>query len=271
MLPLILGSAGLGAALGGIQGYQQSGVDLGRTFQGALSGGLLGGVTGGLGGAAGGAASRMAGSALGLTEGALGKALLQKAAAGTLTGKEALLLKAPGLVGGAANLGTQLAGAAVLAPVAGAVSNLAGQAVGRPAGAAAQLGAGYVGSRGPGAVDYNQIGGNAVPGVGMYGGEEILGTNPLSNILPGMTRSAESLREAEAQRDAMRTIYPEVAAASEARSKKEFERQMAAAGIRQNIATASNMLQRSQQASQQMGLTAAQQMGNALTAQYQYQ
>jgi hypothetical protein len=271
MLPLILGSAGLGAALGGIQGYQQSGGDLGRTFQGALSGGLLGGATGGLGGIAGGAASRMAGSALGLTEGALGKTLLQKAAAGTLTGKEALLLKAPALAGGAANLGTQLAGAAVLAPVAGALGNLAGQAIGRPAGAAAQLGAGYAGSRGPGAVDYNQIGGNAVPVVDAYGNVSVLGTDPLGNILPGMTRSAESLREATAQRDAMRTIYPEVAAASEARSKKEFERQMAAAGIRQNIETAANMIQRSQQSAQQIGQTAAQQMGNALTAQYQYQ
>jgi hypothetical protein len=45
---------------------------------------------------------------------------------------------------------------------------------------------------------------------------------------------------------------------------------MAAAGIRQNIATAANMLERSQQAAQQMGQTAAQQMGSALTSQYQY-
>ena len=266
MLPLILGSAGLGATLGGIQGYQQSGGDLGRTFQGALSGGLLGGVTGGLGSAAGGlAAGRMAGMLPINT-------LLQKQAMGLgLTGVEKALLSAPKLAGGAANLGTQLAGAAVLAPVAGAIGNLAGQAVGRPAGAAAQLGAGYVGSRGPGAVDYNQIGGNAVPGVGMYGGQEILGTNPLSNILPGMARSGESLREAEAQLGVIRTIYPEVAAAAEAAKKKEFERQMAAAGIRQNIETAANMIQRSQQSAQLMGQTAAQQMGNALTAQYQYQ
>jgi hypothetical protein len=270
MLPLILGSAGLGAAIGGVQGYQQSGGDLGRTFQGALSGGLLGGVTGGLGGAAGGAAKRMAGSALGL-DGALGKALFEKAKAGTLTGTEALLYRAPALASGAANLGTQLAGAAVLAPVAGALGNLAGQAVGRPAGAAAQLGAGYLGSRGPGAVEYNQIGGNAVPVVDAYGNVSILGTDPLGNILPGMARSGESLREATAQRDAMRLLYPEVAAASEAAKKKEFERQMAAAGIRQNIETAANMIQRSQQSMQQMGQTAAQQMGNALTAQYQYQ
>ena len=249
MLPLILGSAGLGAALGGVQGYRQSGGDLGKTVQGALSGGLLGGVTGKLGGMAGESAKRFA-----------GQALEASPLAGVLTP----------LAGGAANLGTQLAGAAVLAPVAGALGNLAGQAIGRPAQAAAQLGAGYVGSRGPGAPNYEKVGGNAVPVVDEYGNVRILGTDPLGNILPGMTRSAESLREATAQRDAMRLLYPEVAAASEARSKKEFERQMAAAGIRQNIETASNMLQRSQQSMQQMGQTAAQQMGNALTQQYQY-
>jgi hypothetical protein len=169
----------------------------------------------------------------------------------------------------AAGLGAAAAGVgSLIAPsLAGQVGAGLKDAVRGPAG----LGAGYVGSRGPGAPNYAQIGGNAVPTVDAYGNVNILGTDPLGNILPGLTRSAESLREAEAQRDAMRTIYPEVAAAAEARSKKEFERQMAAAGIRQNIATASNMLQRSQQASQQMGLTAAQQMGNALTTQYQYQ
>jgi hypothetical protein len=46
---------------------------------------------------------------------------------------------------------------------------------------------------------------------------------------------------------------------------------LAAAGVRQNIATAANMLERSQQAAQQMGLTAASQAGSALTSQYQYQ
>jgi hypothetical protein len=64
---------------------------------------------------------------------------------------------------------------------------------------------------------------------------------------------------------------PELFKAAEARSKTEFQRQMAAAGIRQNIVTAANMLERSQQAAQQMGLNAAQQMGSALTSQYQYQ
>ena len=262
MNPLLLASIGIPAALGGIQGYQTSGGDLGKTFQSAVSGGLLGGATSAIGGGV----SRMAGKALGL-EGALGKTMRAQQAEGTLPLLGSLYMKAPAL----ANIGTQLVSGAALAPIAGALSNLAGQAIGRPAQAAAQLGAGYVGSRGPGAPNYENIGGNAVPVVDAYGNVSILGTDPLGNILPGMTRSAESLREATAQRDAMRLLYPEVAAASEARSKKEFERQMAAAGIRQNIETAANMIQRSQQSMQQMGQTAAQQMGNALTAQYQYQ
>jgi hypothetical protein len=256
----------LGATLGGIEGYRRSGGDLGAA---ALSAGLGAALPGGL---------RMAGTALGGT--ALGARVLGLGSQGLSRGASAVgqVASKAGMTGlpqgamaplTAAGLGAAAAGVgSLIAPsLAGQVGAGLKDVVRGPAG----LGAGYVGSRGPGAINYDQIGGNAVPVVDAYGNVSILGTDPLGNILPGMTRSAESLREAEAQRDAMRTIYPEVAAASEARSKKEFERQMAAAGIRQNIATASNMLQRSQQASQQMGLTAAQQMGNALTAQYQYQ
>ena len=66
-------------------------------------------------------------------------------------------------------------------------------------------------------------------------------------------------------------MMPEIARASEFRSRQELQRQLTAAGVRQNIATAANMLERSQQAAQQMGLNAASQAGSALTQQYQYQ
>ena len=46
---------------------------------------------------------------------------------------------------------------------------------------------------------------------------------------------------------------------------------MAAAGIRQNIATRAAMMQQAQQAGLNAGLTAAQQASAALTKQYQYQ
>jgi hypothetical protein len=84
-------------------------------------------------------------------------------------------------------------------------------------------------------------------------------------------RRAEYGKTIEQQRDAMRTLLPEIFQASEARSKAELQRQLAAAGVRQNIITAANMLERSQQAAQQMGLNAASQAGSALTSQYQYQ
>jgi hypothetical protein len=69
----------------------------------------------------------------------------------------------------------------------------------------------------------------------------------------------------------MRLLLPEIYDASEARSKQEFARNVAAAGIRQNIATRAAMLQNAQLAGLNMGQTAAQQAGSALTSQYQYQ
>jgi len=268
MIPWILGSAALGGALGGVKGYQGSGGDLGSTLGGAATGALLGGVTGGLGAGAGGlAAGRMA-------KGLPIEMLLKKQGMGLgLTGIEKAMLAAPGVIGGAANIGTQLASGALLAPVAGAVSNLAGQAVGRPANAAAQAAAGVLGTQGPGAVNYDAMGNPLPSGLGQFGGVAPYGTaldviNPLGY---GAGRTAEALREATAQRDSMRMLLPEIAKASEFRSKQELARQMAAAGIRQNIATAANMLERSQQAAQQMGVNAASQAGSALTSQYQYQ
>jgi len=237
---------------------------------GYLTGGAMkGGVQGLTGLAAKGARSAQAAAGLGAAEQAVGQAFglgAQKAASSVLR---------PGVLSTAAKVGIPLAGLAAVPLVTGIGRTAAGQ-VGQTAQdaaqAALQYGAGYAGSRGPGTVDYDAIGGNAVPVMDQFGNIHAYGTSPLDIIgPPGMARTAESLREATAQRDAIRLLYPEIAAASEAAKKKEFQRNMAAAGIRQNIETAANMIQRSQQSMQQMGQTAAQQMGNALTAQYQYQ
>jgi hypothetical protein len=119
-----------------------------------------------------------------------------------------------------------------------------------------------------------QYGGDALPpGLGQFGGTDPYG-NPLNILDPSGVaagRRAEYGKTIEQQRDAMRTLLPEIFQASEARSKAELQRQLAAAGVRQNIITAANMLERSQQAAQQMGLNAASQAGSALTSQYQYQ
>ena len=138
-------------------------------------------------------------------------------------------------------------------------------------GGAAQTGAGLIGYTAQGQPVYSNIGGAAVPPVGMYGGMSPYGS-PLDVLGPaGMGQRLQTIKDAETMRDAMRLLNPEILAASEARSKKEFERNMAAAGIRQNIATRADMIKAAQQAGLRAGLTAAEQSGRALTQQYQYQ
>lgn len=117
-LPLMPILAGVGALTGGIQGYRQSGGDLGATALGALTGGTVTGGIGRLG-------QRMAGGLLGKT--ALGKmtpALLKQ---GNPLGLA--LAAAPAAAGlGAAGLIGLPATAALAGPTGSGVSKLGGQA-----------------------------------------------------------------------------------------------------------------------------------------------
>lgn len=268
----------IGATLGGIEGYRRSGGNIGSALIGA-----------GLGAVAP-AGLRYAGTALGanlagtgVKQGlatALGAGAKAARGAG-LTGVARPLSKGAAQVLGmnpvkaAAGLGSLAAGGGMLvAPsIAGNVgAGLAsvGRAITDPLGRAGQTAAGIVGYTRAGEPVYSTPGG-AVPNVGQFGGIDPYGA-PLDIYGPdGMARRGETVKTAEAQRDAMRLLLPEIFQASEGRSKAEFERQMAAAGIRQNIATRAQMLQAAQQAGLNLGLTAAQQAGAALTSQYQYQ
>ena len=247
-----------GAVLGGVEGYKKSGGDVGAALLGS---GL---------GALGGGGLRMAGMGLAgtaLANNALYKTLAQKAAKGTLTAAEAGTLQT--ITKGAGLAGAGL-GAAGLLPVSGAAGGVAG-GLKSPAQAAAQTGAGLIGYTTGGQPIYGNIGGGAVPPVGQYGGTSPYGS-PLDVLgPPGMAQRLQTIKDAETMRDAMRLLNPEILAASEARSKKEFERNMAAAGIRQNIATRAAMIQNAQRAGLESGMTAARQAGDALTRQYQYQ
>ena len=277
----------LGAGLGGYEGYRRSGGNIGATLLGAG----LGAVTpAGLRMAGTALGAKLAGSGLasqagaGLMGGAARLGQVAANAPGTLQGglaasgaaqlaKGSRILSSPGLssrllpgmVGGLA-AGT---GVALGAPALGGVlaSNLAPTAGTAASGAAGLMYPG--GGAGPA-----QYGGDALPpGLGQFGGTDPYG-NPLNILDPSGVaagRRAEYGKTIEQQRDAMRTLLPEIFQASEARSKAELQRQLAAAGVRQNIITAANMLERSQQAAQQMGLNAASQAGSALTSQYQYQ
>jgi hypothetical protein len=244
-----------GAVLGGYEGYRRSGGDLGAA---ALAAGL---------GAAAPGALRMAGTAFGATP--MGAAALGRGSQLLAKGAQFAKLPAPGPLT-AAGLGAAAAGVgSLVAPqLAGSIAAAATPA----ARTAARTGAGAVGYQGPGAVNYEATAGGAIPpNIGTFGAGGTL-SDPLQVLGPvGMAQGLETLKTAEAQRDALRLMMPEIAKASEFRSRQEMQRQLAAAGVRQNILTAANMLERSQQAAQQMGLTAASQAGSALTSQYQYQ
>ena len=255
-----------GAVLGGVEGYKKSGGDVGAALLGS---GL---------GALGGGGLRMAGSALAgqtLLANPVYRAVADKAARGaalTMPEMQMFKLATQGtgkLAAGAGALGLPLA-ANIAGNVAGGAKG-AVQGLGQAAGNVAQTGAGLIGYTAQGQPVYGNIGGAAVPPVGQYGGTSPYGS-PLDVLgPPGMAQRLQTYKDAETMRDAMRLLNPEILAASEARSKKEFERMMAAAGIRQNIATRAAMQQNAQQAGLQAGLTAAQQAGDALTRQYQYQ
>ena len=117
-LPLLPILAGAGGLIGGLQGYRQSGGDLGSTALGALTGGTLTSGIGGLG-------RRFAGAALGKT--ALGQMAPKLMQAGNPLG--AVLAAAPAAAGvGAAGLIGLPAAAAFSGPLGGATSKLTGQA-----------------------------------------------------------------------------------------------------------------------------------------------
>ena len=294
MWPWLLGSAGLGAALGGIGAYQQSGGQLGPTVQGALGGGLAGAATAGLGGLAGGAATRMAGQALGPLAGGSSLAALKAAqelpVIGQFLPKATTLAEQAGLgstiVGAAkaapkiAGIGANVATQALTAPIAGAlgagITGLAGQAVGGAgrAAAAATGGAAAMGAGRPGVPGVYPSAQYALPSNlgGQFGPEAPYGTT--ADVINPFGYAAGRRLEEELEQDVnIRGMQKEAAALApiaEQAKKAEFLRQMAAAGIRSNIATQAAMLRQAQLGAQQMGQTAAQQMGQALTSQYQY-
>lgn len=260
MWPWVLGSA----ALGGLQAYQKSGGDIGKTLTGAALAGGLGALVPGVG--------RFAGTAL------EGTGLLSPLASG-LTSAATKGRQLAGLVGPAqavtpaqlsklAGAGAMFAAGSAIPSVAAGLSG-AGPAVAK---GAAQLGGGAVAM---GAGQQTPSGAFASPGGAIPGELPVQAApyNPFDISNPMGAAAAgrlAGLKEGDVQLENMKKLMPYLFQAAEARSKTEFQRQLTAAGVRQNIATAANMLERSQQAAQQMGLNAASQMGAALTSQYQY-
>ena len=240
-LPLVLRTAGVvgGAAPGLMRG------DLGSAVTGGALGGLttlgLGGVTKGaqLAGARGVMKGIAAAGGTPLqVQGALTN--LARVAAPVGIGLAAGRLGAGGIGGGAGNVGR---------------------------GAASLAGYGTVGSEGMAA------GGTPLPpGMTQYGGIAPLG-DPLSVLSPlGLDagRRLRSMKDAETLRDAQNILLPTVRKFAEQAKRDEFTRDMAGAGIRQNILTNAALTENMQRAALNMGQTAASQAGQALTARYNY-
>ena len=238
-LPLLLRTAGV---VGGAAPSLARG-DIG----GAITGGALGGLTTfGLGGLAKGA--QLAG-ARGVMKGLslAGGAPLQ--VQGALTNLARVV--APVGVGLAAG---RLGGGTLSGPA----RNLAG-------GAAGLAGYGTIGNEGMGGVPLP-------PGMSPYGNIGPTGY-PLDVLSPlGLDagRRLRTQKDAEALRDATNIVLPTIRKFSERAKKDDFARSIAAAGIAQNIATNAALTQGMAEATRNLGTTAAQQAGQALTTQYKY-
>jgi hypothetical protein len=268
MWPLVLGSAGLGALAGGAQGYIQSGGDLSKTLLSAGTGGALGGLTGGLGAGvtryAGTALAPFATKAAGLTNVVDAPGLFGAAARAASSPLAQTALKTGIPV--AAGLGAATAADALLRPAVSGVANLGAQAIG---------GAGAAGMPGlapgtPGVYDYAS---GAVPSTGQFGPTSPYGTpydvlNPTGQ-LAGSRLASE--KETEAQARNLTRLSAAAAPWMEGRSKAEYLRQMAAAGIRNNLQTQQAALLGGLATSRSMAATAAGNVFGSMGAQYQYQ
>ena len=253
-LPLI------GAAGGAIPGLRKG--NIGEAALGAGFGALTGGLgTGGLITGAGGAAARMAGQK--------GVQQALKKGATALGGQElAKQLTKKNIQKAVGDVAVPLAGAAGVFGLSKAGGDLGIPPAGAGLRGAAGL-AGYGSVRGEGMA----AGGTPLPpGMGQYGGISPIG-DPLSVVSPlGLDagRRLRTIKDAEALRDAQNILLPTVRKYSEQAKRDEFARRMAAAGISTNIALNADLTRAMQQAGLQMGATAAEQAGAAITRPYQY-
>tara|TARA_Y100000593_G_scaffold48817_1_gene91991 strand:+ start:240 stop:1100 length:861 start_codon:yes stop_codon:yes gene_type:complete len=259
-------------AAGPLQGAAQF---LGNPLGRSLIGGTIGAATNQDGTLGGRIRGGLLGGALGtLPLGLPGTGALQSAGASQLmklgvnpnVAQNILQTVVPlGLLGVGANQGTGgLGGSAVRA--------VTGQR-GMP-GIPGQMGNNAVGLLGYHAVTGEPLYGTPVPpNVGPYGGIPPVGGSALDVLQAGGPAGAQrltTLKNAQTMADALNAYMPTVRKFSEQAKKDDFERNMAAAGIKQNILTNAQMLANAQLAGLNMGTTGAQQAGQALTTQYNY-
>ena len=237
-LPLLLRAAGITA------GAAPS------LMRGDLGGAVVGGTLGGLGTLGLSSAASMA------TKPAL-RGLFAAGTKAGLTPMNIATLQGVAQAGIPLGIGA-LAGGSAAGLLGRPAKNLAG-------GAAGLAGYGTIGNEGMGGVPLP-------PGMGPYGNVGPTG-GPLDVISPlGLDagRRLRTQKDAEALRDATNIVLPTIRKFSEQAKKDDFARSMAARGIAQNIATNAALTQGMAAATRQLGLTGAQQAGQALTQQYNY-
>ena len=184
-----------------------------------------------------------------------------------------------GLAGNLAKqeLGANIASAAIPLAGAGLIGGVSNRLLRGPV----QGGANRAMGAGSGVIGYNAVtgepivaAGQAVPGgLGQFGGTNMYGSNPYDVIDPAGAMSANRLmsrKQAELARDNLNTIAPTQLKWFEETKRRDLERQLAAAGIRQNIITQAQMLNNAQTAGLNQASTALQQVGGAMANNYSY-
>lgn len=275
-----------GAVLGGVQGYQRSGGDIGAAALGAGLGAAGGHYLPGLAPAvtrfAGQALAPFQGSALsavnalskvpGIGNLTKGMSLAQQAALGSkLTG--AAKLATPAVLG-AVGTGAGIAGTLALPGLAGGAANLLSAPVRAVTGGVGQVGQQGVGMLASGQPYVSNFGANlpaAVPNVDQYGNVTPSGLPAEVLGLPGLGRTLEAQRQGRATAENLQRYGDIDLAFREAVARKDFERQAAMKGIGQNIATQAAMIQNAQMGAQNLGQTFGQGISNNIGRIYQYQ
>ena len=172
----------------------------------------------------------------------------------------------PAVLQRATRAAVPLAGIAATSRLAGGLGGGGAQAASPTlGGAAGLLGYSTIGNEGMGGVPLP-------PGMGPYGNVGPTGL-PLDVLSPLGVEAGQRLRtqkDAESLRDATNIVLPTLRKFSEQAKKDDFARSIAARGIAQNIATNALLTQGMAQATRNLGTTAAEQAGSALTQQYNY-
>tara|TARA_Y100000996_G_scaffold231366_1_gene182117 strand:+ start:3797 stop:4573 length:777 start_codon:yes stop_codon:yes gene_type:complete len=172
----------------------------------------------------------------------------------------------PAVLQRATRAAVPLAGIAATSRLAGGLGGGGAQAASPTlGGAAGLLGYNTIGNEGMGGVPLP-------PGMGPYGNVGPTGL-PLDVLSPLGVEAGQRLRtqkDAESLRDATNIVLPTLRKFSEQAKKDDFARSIAARGIAQNIATNALLTQGMAQATRNLGTTAAEQAGSALTQQYNY-